>query len=248
MKKIITSIVGILIVVGVVIIGWQLFNKPSAPANTSKKIVKKVQKPKASQSSSSDTDGIKIKVKNANKPKTVSLTDSDKSDISNTFLQWAGQRAEMGNMAVSSWFFDHGAAGHGDWYALSDDGNIQVQNMDHPGSTSFSIHAIGGVVFYTSLDGTTGVQDLSNYSFADNYSKVVDRDKPVVKYLLADNGKVYELKLSQQDGSLAPSTNSGFYEFTDDGIPDATAMDKFSVSQDEAAQSELTKLLTPYRQ
>ncbi|MFM2487552.1 hypothetical protein ABW365_03400 [Enterococcus avium] len=45
------------------------------------------------------------------------LTDAQKGRMNQAFLDWAGGRAVIGNMAVSYCFFDHGAAGRGDWYA-----------------------------------------------------------------------------------------------------------------------------------
>lgn len=175
----------------------------------------------------------------------LQLSETQKQTISQAFLEWAGQRAVMGNMAVSDWFFDHGAAGQGDWYADSPDGQIQVQDNQHPGTAAFAIHAIGGVVFYTAKNGATGIQDLFADSFASNYSVKMDSSKPVSKYLLGDNGVVYELKTGN---GVMVTTNTGFGEYADDGtignyVPDQA----FQVSEDQAAQNELAKLLQPYR-
>lgn len=176
---------------------------------------------------------------------TVHLTHSQMNQVNKAFLSWAGQRAAIGNMAVSDWYFDHGAAGQGDWYADTPDGQVQVQNNHYPGAAAFAIHAIGGVVFYTSNDGEIGIGQLYADSFASNYSEKMDMTKPVSKYLLADNGIVYELKTGN---GISVSTNTGFGQYMDDGTTIYFAPDQaFLVSEDQAAQEELTKLLQPYR-
>ncbi|RRG17475.1 hypothetical protein D3P96_07510 [Weissella viridescens] len=177
----------------------------------------------------------------------VNLTAAQAEKINQAFNNWAGERAKMGHMAVTNWYFDHGAAGRGDWYADSPDGEIQVQNQDNPGKAGFKIHSLGGCVFYKSKSGKIGQQDLSaESSIAGNYSVDMNFDKPISKYLLGDNGVVYELKLG--NGSPA-STNTGFGEYNDDGeytakyAPDET----FQVSEDAAAQSELKALIAQYQ-
>ena len=147
-------------------------------------------------------------------------------------------------MAVSDWYFDHGSAGHGDWYAQTPDGKVQVQDFGVPGEAAFPIHAIGGCVFYKANDGTTGYDKLYTDSFAANYTTNMDFSQPVSKYLLGDNGVVYELKTGN---GTAVSTNTGFGEYSDDG-QDAGEVDQdFSISQDKAAQVELRELLAIYR-
>ncbi|MFC4772828.1 hypothetical protein [Enterococcus hermanniensis] len=183
--------------------------------------------------------------KEAQKNKSIVLNDNQKGQITNDFLGWASQRAEIGNMAVSDWYFDHGAAGKGDWYANTPDGQVQVQNNGYPGFGSFAIHAIGGCVFYTAKDGNIGKQELFADSFATNYSAKMDWSKPVSKYLLGDNGMVYELKT----GNGTPvSTNTGFGEYNDEG----TQMDypptlDFQISEDTAAQAKLQELISAYQ-
>lgn len=204
-----------------------------------------ITKSQKSAVSSSTTEQASQSEQPAIKKQVVQLSAAQKQAVSQAFLEWAGQRAVIGNMAVSDWYFDHGAAGQGDWYANSPDGQIQVQDNQHPGASAFAIHAIGGVVFYTAKNGGTGIQDLFADSFASNYSAKMDSSKPVSKYLLGDNGVVYELKTG--NGAMV-TTNTGFGEYADDGtignyVPDQA----FQVSEDQAAQNELAKLLQPYR-
>ncbi|MBX8935282.1 hypothetical protein HCH29_00020 [Enterococcus gilvus] len=174
----------------------------------------------------------------------VRLSDAQRERINLAFLEWAGQRAAIGNMAVSGWYFDHGAAGRGDWYANTPDGQVQVQNNGQPGKNAFPIRAIGGCVFYTSKDGGIGEQELAAGSFAENYSVKMDFTKPVSKYLLGDNGVVYELKSG--NGEML-STNTGFGEYDDDGsIGEYTPGVSFQRSEDQAAQEKLQELIQRY--
>lgn len=172
------------------------------------------------------------------------LTADQQTSVNQAFLAWAAERATIGNMAVSDWYFDHGAAGFGDWFANSPDGRILVQpGTASPGFNAYPVHAIGGCVFYTALDGTVGKDNLDRGSFADNYSLNMAMDKPVSKYLLGDNGVVYELKLG--NGHLT-STNYGFSELKDDGKQAYSEPLVFAVSEDTAAQAELKSLLANY--
>lgn len=172
------------------------------------------------------------------------LNDFQKDSINKAFLVWAGQRAAIGNMAVSDWFFDHGAAGRGDWYANTPDGQVQVQNNGVPGKSAFPIRAIGGCIFYTAKDGGIGNQELMAGSFAENYSVKLDETKPVSKYLLGDNGVVYELKTGN---GVPVSTNTGFGEYADDGSQGSyTPNLNFQISEDTAAQQKLQELIRSY--
>lgn len=197
------------------------------------------QQPSSSVSESSTSSSEETR---PNKP--LNLTTAQKEAINTDFLNWSSDRAKIGNMAVTYWYFDHGAAGRGDWYANTPDGEIQVQNQDNPGSSAFPVHAIGGCVFLTMKDGSTGRQDDVVESFAGGYGENADVNQPITKYMLGDNGKVYELKLDEGDGSLT----SGFGEYSDDGQRgDFRPSYTFKVSEDQAAQAELQKLLADYR-
>src|SRR5699024_7230489 len=78
-------------------------------------------------------------------------TSEEKRMMTEEFFNWAVDRVKIGNLAVTTLYFQHGAAGSGDWYALTPDGQVQVQNLDNPGFESFDIHALSGVAFYTPL-------------------------------------------------------------------------------------------------
>lgn len=177
-------------------------------------------------------------------PAITQLSSDKKAELAHDFLVWAGERAELGNMAVSPVYFNHGAAGKGDWFAQTVDGPMQVQDEEIPGANGFDLHALGGVVFYTSKDGTTGYDTTFDTSSTyKGYSDNMDTSKLVSKYVLGDNGVVYQLNLGS--GSQV-GLETGFSECLNDGTiikPDH----KFSVSKDKAAQSELQKLVKQYQ-
>lgn len=172
---------------------------------------------------------------------THSYTDSQKAAITHDFLNWAGQRAEVGNMAVSDWYFDHGADDPGDWYAETPDGRILVQHGEGDGR-HYPIQAVGGCIFYTALDGTTGIDSQLYDSYARNYASNMDMSRPISKYLLGDNGVVYELKTGN---GQTTNTEDGFALAPFSGSRNTTPT-PFIISQDTAAQQELKSLLAAY--
>ncbi|SCB90900.1 hypothetical protein [Weissella bombi] len=202
----------------------------------------KQQEETSVSSSSSSSSSSSEDTSNTQAP--VHLTDEQKQSINASFLDWASQRAEIGNMAVNDEYFNHGAAGRGDWYANTPDGEIQVQDLNNPGQQAFPIHAIGGCVFLIMKNGTTGKQEDVVQSTANGYSDSGDMSKPVTKYVLGDNGKVYELQAMGYEMSVT----SGFGEYQDDGTRGTFKPDSdFIVSKDQAAQDELQKLINAYR-
>lgn len=177
-------------------------------------------------------------------------SEEEKEKASQEFLEWAVSRAEEGGMAVTDNYFGHGASGSGDWYAVTEDGEIQVQEQDPtkelPGYDAYDIHALGGVVFYTSLSGVIGYDDESDKTQGGagggrNYSEVADPEYPLHKYLLGDNGVVYEL-IGSVDELSAYQDGYGLYD--DDGKNKLYEEEfTFKVSDDQDAQKEWTRVL-----
>ncbi|MHC9532077.1 hypothetical protein ACVPPR_01275 [Dellaglioa sp. L3N] len=212
---------------------------------TSNSLKKANQDAKDAASSSADSSHSDSQTDNTIKSPTSSnaLNANDKSEISTDFLTWAGRQAIIGNMAVSEHYFSDGADDSGDWYANTPDGKVQVQNNDNPGANSFKIHAIGGVMFYTANDKTTGID--SSLDSDDDYSLNVNFDKPVSKYLLADNGVVYQLTTGS---GTDVNPEDGFAELDTDGTDYDNGPDQdFFVSKDAAAQTELRTLIQTYK-
>lgn len=142
------------------------------------------------------------------------FTDAEKQEMNQLFYDWAVERAEIGGMAVTEMYFTHGAAGYGDWYAVTPDGEVQAQDLDNPGFDHFDIHAIGGVAFYQPESGDIGADKNAPFpSTAEGYSRLAQPDTNVHKYMLADNGVVYELIGKKENISFS----SGFGEYNDDG-------------------------------
>ncbi|WEV57566.1 hypothetical protein [Ligilactobacillus acidipiscis] len=170
---------------------------------------------------------------------------SEITTLNKQFLNWAIDQAQKGNMAVTDNYFTHGASGSGDWYAETVDGKalVQAQALDNPGYGAYKIHVLGGVSFYTSKNGTIGYDDVPSKAVtADGLSQAADKNYQIHKYLLGDNGVVYEAIGSFED-LVAFSSPFGLYD--DDGktisIP---AKLSFKVSQDRAAQSEWKTILS----
>lgn len=179
-------------------------------------------------------------------------SDEEKEEVSQEFLDWAISRAEEGNMAVTDNYFDHGASGPGDWFVVTEDGEMQVQQQsteeELPGYDAYDIHSLGGVVFYVSSSEVTGYDEKpKNMSGAhgQTYSKVADPGYSLHKYLLADNGVVYELIGNVDE---IGSTSAGFGLYGEDGkAVDIDPEFTFKVSEDEDAQEEWRQILQDYQ-
>lgn len=181
------------------------------------------------------------------KHKQSRISNDDKIAITNEFYVWATNQAKKGDMAITTLYFNHGAAGRGDWYADTPDGKMLVQDngQDLPGSDAFPIDLIGGMLFFYALDGTVGHDDkINSGATADGYTLNLDVSLPASKYILGDNGVVYEFKKAAGDGL---STGSGFAECNDDGSFNTNyPPTPLIVSEDGAAQAKLHELIAKY--
>ena len=173
------------------------------------------------------------------------FTDAEKQAMVDEFYTWAVERAEVGGMAVNDYYFGHGAAGRGDWYATTPHGDVQVQDQDNPGFDAFNIHAIGGIVFYQPISGDYGADENTEVeSTASGYQTMAIDGTDIHKYMLADNGVVYEHISVKEETSLS----SGFGEFNDDGTRGEYApASRFEVSGDQDAQEEWQRILSKYQ-
>ncbi|WP_265455161.1 hypothetical protein [Enterococcus sp. HY326] len=207
---------------------------------------------KISSTTTSTTVSSEASTNSSTAPTAVRVySEAEKQAITETFLTWADSRAKTAGMAVNSNYFDHGASGIGDWYAVTSDGLIQVQQQSEnelPGYNAFPLHSLGGIVWYYSVNGVTGITDevddpQNSPSTAVGFSNVADSQQPFTKYILADNGVVYEAQTSS-------AFSDGFYVAGDDGnlytyySPESQLV--FQKSQDTAAQTELQSILSQY--
>ncbi len=186
-----------------------------------------------------------IEEQDENQVSVSEFTDDEKREMTQLFYEWAIERAKIGNLAVTKMYFQHGAAGSGDWYALTSDGEVQVQDLNNPGFDYFDIHAVGGVAFYTPLSGDYGEDENAPFpGIAEGYHRLAVPDTHIHKYMLADNGTVYELIAKKEN----MGSSTGFGEYDDDGtVGDLTPTVEFKISEDEAAQDEWEKILNRFK-
>lgn len=173
------------------------------------------------------------------------FTQEEQLAMNQMFYDWAVERAKIGNMAVSKLYFSHGAAGRGDWYAVTPDGEVQVQDQDNPGFNHFDIHAVGGVVFYQPASGDFGEgANTPLPGTAEGYSRLALPDTDIHKYMLGDNGVVYELIGKKEFMGLS----SGFGEYDDEGTyGEYPPGREFEISGDQEAQEEWQRILAMYQ-
>lgn len=176
-------------------------------------------------------------------------SESEKEAISKDFLDWASYRAEIGGMAVSDYVLGHGAAGYGDWYANTVNGEIQIQNIGQgiPGYDNFPIHLIGGVVFYTSSQTFYGYDERPNSEgIAVGFHRLADLNMPITRYLLGDDGIVYELGGTNPD---LFSFSGGYGLYADDGTKvGGDSQYIFTVSEDNDAQKKFKEILLKFHE
>ena len=91
-----------------------------------------------------------------------SVSDEDKQAIKKQLLTWLSEHEKDNGKAVSNRYFGSGSMSDGDWYAGTEDGEIQVSNRGEPGPKAFDVHTVTGAVTYTSNEGTTGKDPAAN--------------------------------------------------------------------------------------
>lgn len=169
------------------------------------------------------------------------FTDDEKEKTKQKLIKWLAENEE--GKAVSNRYFSTSSISNGDWYAQSEDGEIQINNKGEPGPEAFDLHALTGAVVYTSKDGKTGfdesAKELSNI---EGYSKVADVKKPIKKYIFTKNGEVYEYEFEGQDDI---SLSSGFAPKDHNGKdPNLTPNEKFKLTENEKLSKYYKKLLS----
>lgn len=175
------------------------------------------------------------------------LSDQDQENIKKDMMKWADKRAKQQGLAASNRYFGTGSISTGDWYAMTPKGELQISNQNEPGPKAFDRHILAGVVFYHSNQGVTGfdqkAKDLSNI---EGYRRVADLNQPVIKYLFADDGQVYEyhFKPGQQvtlSSGFAPKDHN-------DKDPNLRPDQVFKVTEDETATELMSQLIKQYGQ
>lgn len=200
------------------------------------KLEEKEEAETESKSSSSEETDVEAAVQE--------FTQEEKAAMNQMFYDWAVERAKIGGMAVTEVYFNHGASGQGDWYAVTPEGEIQVQDFNNPGFNYFGIHSIGGVAFYQPASGDFGEDAYAPVpSTAEGYSKLALPNTDIHKYMLADNGLVYELINEKEETSYT----TGFGQYDNEGTYGKyPPSHSFEVSGDQAAQKEWQRILEMY--
>ncbi len=141
-----------------------------------------------------------VKSAQAKQQKNTDINSSDKNKIKKSIMKSLDKYAEEQSLAISNRYLSFGDYATGDAYTLTDDGEIQVSDKGKPGKNSFDIHNVVGAVSYHSSNGTTGFdKEAENLSNIEGYQNVANMNKPITKYLFADNGKVYAHTFSPED-------------------------------------------------
>lgn len=235
-NRILTVIAAVILIEGLMLLKRYGNNELSTPSISTETVSKGEAVPEGQELGTTET--LKMK----------KFSTEERREMGQYFLDWADQRGALGGMAVNSEYFQHGVSGLGDWYASTPDGFVLVGEQTSPGRPGFdaySIHAVSGVVFYYSLFGTLGQTDELNEhqpSLATGFANVADTNYPIVKYLLCDNGKVYEFVST-------PSFSSGFYQADDQGEINYWPKEDeaFFISEDQDAQEEWRRILIRYQ-
>ena len=199
----------------------------------------------ATQQSGEKNTDTATKSANQEKSSKTSISDKDKKEIKKEVLSWLAKHEKNNDKAVSNRYFGSGSMSDGDWYAGTEGGEIQVSNKDKPGPKAFDLHTVTGAVTYISDEGITGIDKASkNLSNIEGYSTVADINKPVTKYLFADNGKVYEYTFKD---SKDVTLSSGFApKDHNEKDPNLSPNQMFKVSDKKALNDFYSELLKKY--
>lgn len=141
-----------------------------------------------------------VKSAHTTKAQKTDINSSDKKKIKKSIMKSLDKYAQEQSLAISNRYLSFGDYATGDAYTLTDDGEIQVSDKGKPGKKAFDIHNVVGAVSYHSSNGTTGFDKAAeNLSNIEGYQNVANMNKPITKYLFADNGKVYAHTFNSED-------------------------------------------------
>ena len=124
---------------------------------------------------------------------------------------------------------------------------MQIQDVGNgiPGYNQFPIHLLGGVVFYTSIEELYGYDSRPEMeAIAAGFHRLADPSMPVTRYLLGDDGIIYELQ-----GTLIElgSFHGGYGLYEEDGSKSIDSSSYiFKISEDTDAQERYTEILSKY--
>ncbi|WP_245393118.1 hypothetical protein [Staphylococcus coagulans] len=143
--------------------------------------------------SKSDTKNKATTEVQQNNTSSPRFSDEKKKRIKAQVIQKLSKMAKEDGRAVSNRYFSTSSISTGDWYAMIDQGTIQINDTGKPGRQHFDFHTVTGAVVYTSKNKKTGFDaSASALSNIEGYDKVADLSQPVTKYIFTEEGQVYE--------------------------------------------------------
>ncbi|WP_239732751.1 hypothetical protein [Mammaliicoccus sp. P-M55] len=180
------------------------------------------------------------------KAEEIQVSDKEKEELKEKLLIYADQYGKDKGMAISNRYFSSSDHTQGDGYALTEDGELQITNHNKPGKKAFKVHNIVGISAYYSKNNVKGIdkqaQDLTNIQ---GYNEVADMNKPITKYLFADNGKVYQYEFTQnEDVTLSTGFADKDYNGKDPNLKPNVA---FTEVKDKDIVQKWKKLLSKYK-
>lgn len=173
------------------------------------------------------------------------LTQADKDELKNTITQKVSEYAKEQGLAVTNRYVSNGSYSESDFYATTTDGEIQVIDNEKPGSKYFKLHNVTGLTVYTSKEDNIGLDDSAKQlSNIEGYKSVANMERPIKKYLFADNGKVYEYTFKDNSDT---TLSSGFaYKDSNDKDPNLKPNVIFKETENDTIRQKWSDVLSKY--
>nr|WP_263314274.1 hypothetical protein [Mammaliicoccus sp. Marseille-Q6498] len=133
------------------------------------------------------------------------ISNDDKEKLKTEVIKFFSKYGEDKGLAISNRYITSSFYEEGDAYATTTDGEIQITNNDIPGWKAFKVHNVVGITAYHSKHHVKGYADeAKEITNIQGFREVADMNKPITKYLFADNGKVYQCQFkSTEDTTLS---------------------------------------------
>ncbi|REH93733.1 hypothetical protein DOS70_10240 [Staphylococcus felis] len=178
----------------------------------------------------------------ANTPKASNFSDKEKETIKEDILNYLSTNAKEEGRAVSNRYFGTSSISNGDWYAMTDKGDIQLNRTGKSRAQDFDFHVLTGAVVYTSNQKITGFdKTATSLSNIEGYSKIADLKQPVTKYIFTEEGQVYEYTFKNEPGV---TLSSGFApKDYNDKDPNLAPNEQFTLTHNKELSRYYQKLI-----
>ncbi|MCG7338913.1 hypothetical protein MHZ36_06380 [Staphylococcus sp. ACRSN] len=173
------------------------------------------------------------------------LTQTDKDKLKKMITNQVAAYAKEQKLAVTNRYVSNGRYSESDFYATTTDGEIQVIDNNKPGAKHFKLHNVTGLTVYTSETGNIGLDDSAKQlSNIEGYKSVANMNRPIKKYLFADNGKVYEYNFK---GGSDATLSSGFaYKDSNDKDPNLKPNVIFKETENDTIRKKWSNVFRKY--